>query len=112
MLESLSALSHPQIDPVFFSIGPFAVHWYGLGYAVGIIFGLFYARKLVSTPRLWGEDRSPMRDTDVDDFLVWAVLGIILGGRIGYILFYDLPTYLDDPLAVFATERSSQAARR
>lgn len=102
MIDPFLALSHPQIDPVMFSIGPLAVHWYGLAYAVGILFGLIYARKLVSTPSLWGTKESPMQANDIDDFLFWAVIGIILGGRLGYILFYDFSSYIDNPLAIFA----------
>ncbi len=102
MPTTFLALSHPQIDPVMFSIGPLQVHWYGLAYALGILFGLFYARKLVRTECFWLPQNSPMDEIDIDDFLVWAVVGIILGGRIGYILFYDLATYLNNPMAVFA----------
>ncbi|MEM7216417.1 MAG: prolipoprotein diacylglyceryl transferase [Pseudomonadota bacterium] len=102
MLNLFAALNHPQIDPVMISLGPLQVHWYGLGYVIGILFGWWYAKKMVTTQRLWAPSQSPMTETDIDDFLVWAVIGIILGGRTGYILFYDLPTYLENPLAVFA----------
>ncbi|MEM9278783.1 MAG: prolipoprotein diacylglyceryl transferase [Pseudomonadota bacterium] len=102
MLNLFTAISHPQIDPVLISLGPLQIHWYGVAYVVGILFGWWYAKKLVTTNRLWTPANSPMSETDIDDFLVWAVGGIILGGRIGYILFYDLPTYLDNPLSVFA----------
>ncbi len=99
---TLSALAHPQIDPVLISLGPLQIHWYGVAYVVGILFGWWYAKKLVSTHALWGAAGSPISQEDIDDFLMWAVIGIILGGRIGYILFYDLPTYADNPLGIFA----------
>ncbi|MGI9351762.1 MAG: prolipoprotein diacylglyceryl transferase [Rhizobiaceae bacterium] len=102
MLNLFSVISHPQIDPVLISLGPLQVHWYGLAYVVGILFGWWYAKKLVATDRLWKPGSSPFSETDIDDFLVWAVGGIILGGRLGYILFYDLPTYLDNPLSILA----------
>lgn len=102
MLQHLSALAHPQIDPVLLSLGPLQIHWYGVAYAVGILFGWWYAKKLVSTHTLWGPNGSPMTAVDIDDFLVWAVGGIILGGRLGYILFYDLATYLNSPFSIFA----------
>jgi len=95
------ALPFPQIDPVMLQLGPLSIHWYGVAYVVGILFGWWYARRLAADPRLWGAGGSPMTVEDIDDFLVWAVVGIIAGGRIGYILFYDLPVYLDDPLRVF-----------
>ena len=102
MLQTFAALSHPQIDPVLISLGPLEIHWYGVAYAVGILFGWWYARKMVTTPELWGASGASITEEHLDDFLVWAVGGIILGGRLGYILFYDLPTYLENPLAVFA----------
>lgn len=94
------AIAFPRIDPVALQIGPLAVHWYGLAYVIGILFGWWYARRLVSDARLWG-GRSPIRVADIDDFLTWAVVGIVVGGRLGYILFYDLAAYLHDPLRVF-----------
>ncbi len=90
-------MPYPQIDPIAFSIGPVAVHWYGIAYVVGIMLGWFYARKLVETPRLWAGE-APMTRVQLDDFLVWAAVGIILGGRIGYILFYDFANVAAEPL--------------
>ena len=102
MLGTLTALAHPQIDPVLISIGPLQVHWYGVAYVVGIMFGWWYAKKLAATQQLWPANHSPISPADIDDFLTWAVVGIILGGRIGYVLFYDLPTYISSPQNVFA----------
>jgi phosphatidylglycerol---prolipoprotein diacylglyceryl transferase len=90
-------MPYPEIDPIAFSIGPVAVHWYGIAYVVGIMLGWLYARRLVETPRLWAGE-APMNRTQLDDFLVWAAVGIILGGRVGYILFYDFPNVAADPL--------------
>lgn len=97
-----AALPFPDIDPIIFQIGPLAVHWYGLGYVVGILFGWWYAKRLVSNQRLWPAGKSPITPVDLDDFLVWAALGIVLGGRIGYILFYDFARYLENPLDILA----------
>lgn len=88
-----------MIDPVMVQLGPLAIHWYGLAYVVGISFGWWYARRLVSNERLWG-GTSPISVRDIDDFLMWAVIGIIAGGRLGYVLFYDLAAYLDNPLRI------------
>ncbi|MEO3385172.1 prolipoprotein diacylglyceryl transferase [Mesorhizobium sp. CAU 1741] len=101
-LLPLAALSFPQIDPVALRLGPLAVHWYGLGYVVGILFAWWYARRLVENDRLWAPGGSPITPVDIDDFLIWAAAGVVLGGRIGYILFYDLARYLDNPAAIFA----------
>ncbi len=93
----LAILPFPDIDPVIFSIGPVEVHWYGLAYVAGILLGWRYARSIVSKPALW--KGAPAATTEqIDDFLVWAALGIVAGGRIGYILFYDLPNIVQEPL--------------
>lgn len=94
----LAILPFPEIDPVAFSIGPVAVHWYGLAYVAGILLGWLYARQLVANDRLWIGNAAPMTKTHLDDFIVWVALGIVLGGRIGYILFYDLPSVLENPV--------------
>jgi phosphatidylglycerol---prolipoprotein diacylglyceryl transferase len=99
-LNFLAILPFPNIDPVAFSIGPLAVHWYGLAYVAGIMIGWFYARKLVDTPTLWKGDAAPMTRTHLDDFLVWIAVGIVVGGRTGYVLFYDLPVMLENPIRI------------
>lgn len=98
----LAVMPFPDIDPVIVRIGPLAIHWYGLGYVLGILFAWWYAKRLVSNPRLWPAGVTPMQLTDIDDFLVWAAAGVVLGGRIGYILFYDLARYIANPLDIFA----------
>ena len=95
--QLFAIMPYPEIDPIAFSIGPVAVHWYGIAYVVGIMLGWIYARRLVETPRLWAGE-APMTRIQLDDFLVWAAVGIILGGRVGYILFYDFPNVAADPL--------------
>ncbi len=101
MLDKLafSAIAFPAIDPVALSLGPLEIHWYGLAYVVGILFAWWYAKHLVTNASLW-PDGSPIRSEEIDDFLTWAVIGIILGGRLGYILFYDLGTYLAHPAQI------------
>jgi phosphatidylglycerol:prolipoprotein diacylglycerol transferase len=89
----------PAIDPVLISIGPFAVRWYALAYIVGIIGGWFYARAIIASPRLWGGP-APLSVTDFDDFIIWITLGIILGGRIGYVLFYNFPRFATNPIEI------------
>jgi phosphatidylglycerol:prolipoprotein diacylglycerol transferase len=95
------AIPFPMIDPVALQIGPLAIRWYGLAYFAGILIGWRYARRLVSNERLWGGRPAPITPTQIDDFLLWATLGIILGGRIGYALFYEPGAYLSDPLSLF-----------
>ncbi len=97
LLLPLAVLPFPRIDPVIFSVGPLSVHWYGLAYVVGILFAWWYARRIAATPRLWAGEKPAMTAVDLDDFVVWAAIGVVAGGRIGYILFYDLPRYLAEP---------------
>ncbi len=81
-----------NIDPVAFSIGPLVVRWYALAYLAGFLLGWKYCLKLVGNR---AEGR-PNAD-DIDNFLTWAVIGVILGGRLGYVLFYNFEYYLENP---------------
>ncbi|MEO9340180.1 prolipoprotein diacylglyceryl transferase [Mesorhizobium sp. SB112] len=102
LLLPLAALPFPNIDPVIVQIGPLAIHWYGLAYIVGILFAWWYGKRLVTNSALWRNKTLPMKPEDLDDFIVWAAVGVVLGGRIGYILFYDLARYIQNPLDIFA----------
>ena len=95
----LLALPFPNFDPVLVQIGPFAIRWYALAYIAGILLGWLYARAIIRADRLWGGP-APMTATDFDDFIVWVTLGIILGGRIGYVLFYNPEYFAAHPLEV------------
>jgi phosphatidylglycerol:prolipoprotein diacylglycerol transferase len=95
-------LPFPVIDPVMIEIGPFAIRWYAVAYISGIFVGWWYAKRLVANRRLWAPAEPPLKPADIDDFVVWAALGIILGGRVGYVLFYDLPRFTENPLEIFA----------
>ncbi|WP_075289740.1 prolipoprotein diacylglyceryl transferase [Pararhizobium arenae] len=94
----LAILPFPQIDPVLLTIGPLQIHWYGLAYVAGILIGWQYARRLVRNTSLWKNGEPAITEAQLDDFLLWAAAGIVGGGRIGYILFYDLPSVLANPL--------------
>ncbi|WP_226470376.1 prolipoprotein diacylglyceryl transferase [Luteimonas panaciterrae] len=85
-----------QIDPIAFRIGPVAVHWYGLMYLLGFVAAWYLGRSRVRAGRLPGVDANAY-----GDLMFYAMLGVVLGGRIGYILFYDLRTYIEHPLQVF-----------
>ena len=105
----LFVLPFPSIDPVLIELGPFQIHWYAIAYVVGILFGRWWAIRLVDNQALWGASPSPISHVDIDDFLVWAVLGIILGGRLGYVLFYNFQTYLSDPAQILAVWRGGMS---
>lgn len=91
-------LTFPAIDPVAISIGPVAVHWYGLAYVAGFMLALWYIKK-----RAAKEVNAPITPVHFDNLFTWAVLGIILGGRLGYVLFYNLPYYIDHPVDIMKT---------
>ena len=92
-------IAYPMIDPVLVSVGPFPIRWYALAYIAGLVLGWAYAQYLVRRPALWGGGARPDAAC-IDDLLVYAALGVILGGRIGYVLFYNLPFFLANPLAI------------
>src|SRR5580698_3551388 len=95
----LPVIPYPAINPILISIGPFAVRWYALAYIVGIIAGWFYARAIIVSQRLWGGP-APFAVLDFDDLVIWITLGIILGGRTGYVLFYNLPFFAAHPIEI------------
>ena len=85
-------LPFPTIDPVLIEFGPFAIRWYALAYIAGLLIGWWSMRALVTSDKLWGAQIRPSL-VDVDDFVVYATLGTILGGRLGYVLFYALDAH-------------------
>eukprot|EP01037_Dinobryon_pediforme_P007545 gene7545-7610_t len=98
-------LTYPVINPVFFSvpfpwIGPLPIRWYALAYIGGMLGGWLYARWLVQQPRLWGQIQHPDA-VSLDDLLVYAALGTIIGGRLGNVLFYSPGFYFAHPLEIF-----------
>ena len=97
MLTPLLVLSYPAIDPELVHIwGPIGIKWYGLAYAAGFFFGWWYFIKLSA-----GKDPI-MKRAQVDDLAFWAMLGVIVGGRLGSVLFYNFKFYVAHPLQVFA----------
>ena len=87
-------LTYPQIDPVAVALGPLKIHWYGLMYLVGIGGAwLLASRRLKDFDPAWSKEK-------LSDLVFWVAMGVILGGRLGYALFYDLPAYAADPLKI------------
>jgi len=92
-------LAFPTIDPVLVNIGPLPIRWYALAYIAGLLLGWAYARALVVRKALWG-GAAPLDPLNIDDLLVYAALGVILGGRLGYVIFYNAGFYLAHPAEV------------
>ena len=88
-------ITHPQFDPVLISIGPLAVRWYALSYIFGFILFSFLGKRRIA------QGNSVFTKESLDDFLTWGILGVILGGRLGYVLFYKFSDYLAHPLDIF-----------
>lgn len=81
-----------SFNPVALQLGPIAIHWYALAYVAGFLLGASYLKLLIKTKAL------PLAPELLDDFMTYAILGVLLGGRLGYVLFYDLPAYAADPV--------------
>ena len=88
-------LTYPEIDPVIFSIGFLKIRWYGLMYLLGFVVAIMLAK--ARTKKLW----SPVKYSEVDDLIFYCMLGVILGGRFGYVVFYGWQQLVSDPLYVF-----------
>ena len=97
----LNILTYPQIDPVAFYIGSRPIYWYGISYVVGILLAWVIARSMITRPGIWRNGEAPLTVKLLDDFILWAAIGIVAGGRLGYVFFYDLPKLLADPLWLF-----------
>ena len=93
------AIPFPAFDPVLVSIGPIAIRWYALAYIFGILLGWLYARALIKADRLWGGP-APLTVTDFDDFVLWVTIGTIVGGRLGYVLFYNPAHFIAHPVEI------------
>jgi phosphatidylglycerol:prolipoprotein diacylglycerol transferase len=85
-------LTYPEIDPVALSLGPLRIHWYGLMYLIGFAGGWWLGRVRANRPQ------SSWTPSQVDDLLFYVVMGVVLGGRIGYMLFYAFPQFINQPL--------------
>lgn len=90
-----SPIQFPHIDPIAFHLGPLAVHWYGLMYLIGFLFALTVANRYAD------RDDNDWNRQQVSDLLFYCFLGVIIGGRLGYVLFYQFPLFLDNPLYLF-----------
>ena len=99
-------LVHPQFNPVALSLGPVQVHWYGLTYMVA--FGLFIWLARLRLRQPWVAAQG-WQKTDIDDLLFWGVVGVVLGGRIGYVLFYKLDFYLANPTEILSVWKGGMA---
>lgn len=92
----------PMIDPVIFAVGPLVVRWYALAYLAGIFLGVGYGVLLLRRRALWYNNTPPMTPGELFDFAFWIVIGIIVGGRLGYVLFYNPGYFFTHPLEILS----------
>jgi len=93
----------PHIDPVLVHIGPFAIRWYALAYIATILLGWRYVVAIVRNKKLWTHRPPPADALAIDDLILWLTFGVIVGGRLGYILFYSTSTIWTDPIGILKT---------
>lgn len=91
----------PDVDPIIFQIGPFALRWYALAYIAGLMIGYRYMARMAVNASLWPQ-QPPVSRENIDDLLLWVTLGVILGGRLGYVLFYNPSYYIAHPGQILA----------
>lgn len=106
---SVLAIPFPNFDPVALQIGPVAIKWYGLAYLAGLLFGWLYIRRLLTQPGLWAGNQPPFMPAKVDDLLLYITAGVVLGGRLGFVLFYEPGYYLSNPLDILAVWKGGMA---
>jgi phosphatidylglycerol---prolipoprotein diacylglyceryl transferase len=99
----IAALTFPEFDPVAFKLIWFPVRWYALAYVAGLLFALWYIKKLVALPKLWGAYRPTLTLQQADDIFIWFLVGVIVGGRLGYVLMYKPMYYFTHPFDIFRT---------
>ncbi|MBG1230974.1 prolipoprotein diacylglyceryl transferase [Aestuariivirga litoralis] len=96
-----SVITLPHMSPNLIEWGPLVIRWYGLAYVGGLLFAVWYIKRLLVTPSLWGDRAPTMSPKQVDDMFVWMFLGVVAGGRLGYVLLYQPLKYLQHPLEIF-----------
>jgi phosphatidylglycerol:prolipoprotein diacylglycerol transferase len=106
---SLLAIPFPEIDPVALRLGPIAVKWYGLAYMAGLLLGWLYVKHLLRQTRLWPNDKAPFTPDRADDLLLFMTVGVLVGGRLGNVLFYEPAYYFNNPLEIPAVWKGGMA---
>jgi phosphatidylglycerol:prolipoprotein diacylglycerol transferase len=100
----LATLPFPNISPEIFTITlfgfSFALRWYAMGYIVGILIGWWIATRAIKRPALWRSNTAPLSKDQIEDLLTWVIVGVIAGGRLGYVLFYGDGQFATDPLSI------------
>jgi len=96
----LFTIAYPAIDPVALRLGPLSIKWYGLAYMAGLLLGWLYVKYLLRRSQLWPGGGRPFPPEKADDLLLLMTIGVLLGGRLGYVLFYEPQFFAKNPLAI------------
>lgn len=97
------AIPFPQIDPVLIELGPLVIRWYALSYLAGILGGWYLLNRIMLRPAIWGPQGAPADKKFIDDLMLWITLGIVFGGRLFYVLFYNFDHFINDPASIIRT---------
>ena len=101
----IAAIPFPNIDPILWSIdvGSFtlAIRWYALAYILGFLLAWWWANRAICNRQLWADGTAPMTQKNIEDFLTWAIIGVILGGRLGWVFFYSQGAWLEEPTMIY-----------
>lgn len=109
LLLGFAYIPYPEINPVALQLGPFAVKWYGLAYVAGLLLGWQYLKRLLETARLWPGEQAPMASHQADDLFIWVAMGVVVGGRLGHVLFYEPGHFLRAPLEILQVWKGGMA---
>ncbi len=106
---TMLAMTFPDFNPVAIEIGPFMVKWYGLAYMAGLMLGWLYIRRLLSEAALWPRGAAPFDTNRADDLLLFMTAGVVLGGRLGFVFFYEPGHYLSNPSEILMVWKGGMA---
>lgn len=100
IVQAQAGIPFPNIDPIAIQIGPLAIRWYALSYIAGFLLGYWYVLRMIADEKLWSAGQPRPTKDQIGDYLFWVVLGVILGGRLGYVLFYRPDLIWTNPIEV------------
>ncbi len=109
----LAALPFPNIDPILYTIQiaglELPIRWYALAYIAGLLLGLFYVNRMIRADRLWQANTPPLDRKQAEDLLTWMVIGVVVGGRLGFVMFYEPEYYLQNPAEILKVWQGGMA---
>lgn len=108
-LMIFAQIPFPNLDPIALDLGFVSIKWYGLAYLVGLLIGWVYVRRLLSEPAIWAKGKAPFTVDKVDDLLMYITVGVILGGRLGFVTLYEPGYYFSNPVEIFKIWRGGMA---